>query len=250
MSWIKIDDGFPDHPKFLEAGPLGGFLCLCAIAWSNRNRTDGFVPRGQVRRLVDFEGFAHHMWAGELVGGGDDVDAMQLAEELVTVGLWEHVKGGFLIHDYLDWQRSREEIEALTEQRREAGKRGGRARSASASSSKSLSVSPSNSASKPLSESSSNSASKTEAEVRRKKEEEETPPQPPASGGRKRDKERFAEQMTAWAQAALPDLPSDVVMGAVSALRGARVSEDQITPERIRARALRAHPNLTEEAAA
>jgi hypothetical protein len=171
MGWIKLDDGFLDHPKWLRAGPLAGYLGICAIAWSNRNRTDGFVPRSQVRRLVDFEGFGHHIWTSEVVGGGQDVDAIELAMELVACDLWEQIEGGFVIHDYFDWQRSREQIEAGLEQRREAGRRGGEARAASGSLSGSLGVPSSGSLSGVPSEPSSESPSKVLAEGRRKKEE-------------------------------------------------------------------------------
>ena len=106
MSWIKLDEGFLDHPKFLAAGPLAGYLAIAAIAWSRRNCTDGKIPEAQVERLVNLRGFAHHMWQGEIVGGGDDADALVLAEELVAVGLWKRVKDGYMIHDYLDWQDS------------------------------------------------------------------------------------------------------------------------------------------------
>src|SRR5689334_2388492 len=79
MGWIKLDDGFIDHPKYLQAGPLAGYLCIAGIAWSNRNRTDGLIPRAQVRRLVDFIGF------GEVHPGyeAEDADAIDLAVRLV-----------------------------------------------------------------------------------------------------------------------------------------------------------------------
>lgn len=184
MGWIKLDDGFLDHPKFIEAGPLAAYLNICAIAWCNRNRTDGEIPRGQVPRLVNFEGFAHHMWQGELVGGGEDAEPYEIAAELVSVGLWEPTDKGWRIHDYLDWQASREEIEAARQQRVEAGRRGGRARAGKPMPSVPLNGSSSTPPSEPPSGSSSETASKSQANAKRdssKKEEvrSKNPPNPP-----------------------------------------------------------------------
>jgi hypothetical protein len=111
VAWVKLDDAFLDHPKFLEAGPLAGYLAITAIAWSNRNLQDGFIPHAQVPRLVNFDGIAR-VWSGELAGGGEEVEAKALANELVDAGLWEAVDGGFRIHDYHDYQPSAEAVRA------------------------------------------------------------------------------------------------------------------------------------------
>lgn len=125
MGYVKLDDAFLDHPKFLEAGPLAGYLAICAIAWSNRNRTDGFIPEVQVKRLASFDEL-------EVVDDGVPVvgsaSLWRLAEDLVLAGLWEKVDRGFVIHDYLEWQHSADEIRALSTARAEAGRRGAEAR--------------------------------------------------------------------------------------------------------------------------
>src|SRR5262249_52453920 len=46
--------------------------------------------------------------------------------QLVDHGLAERVDGGYQIHDYLDHQRSRAQIDGTTEHRRKAGAKGGR----------------------------------------------------------------------------------------------------------------------------
>lgn len=126
MGFVKVDDAFPDHPKFLEAGPLAGYLALCAIAWSNRNRTDGFIPSGQVGRLATFDDIADGMVEGCIVDRL--VNPKDLADELVTVGLWEQVDRGFRIHDYLEHQNSAADIRDLSTARAEAGRKGADAR--------------------------------------------------------------------------------------------------------------------------
>jgi hypothetical protein len=54
--------------------------------------TDGFVPRAQVRKLADLD------------------DAQAQAKQLVNAGLWEAVDGGYQIHDYLDYNPSRDDV--------------------------------------------------------------------------------------------------------------------------------------------
>ena len=85
MAWVRIDDGFPDHPKALEAGPLACWLYVCGIAYSNRYLTDGFIPERQVSRLSECR------------------KPFALASVLVSVGLWERVENGYQIHDYLEY---------------------------------------------------------------------------------------------------------------------------------------------------
>lgn len=107
MTWVRLDDQFDEHPKFEAAGPLAGWLFVVGLTYAARNLTDGFVPRGAVRRLADW----HRV--------GEDVTAAQLATELVEVGLWEAVEGGYQVHDYLDYQPSRAQVLAERERNRQ-----------------------------------------------------------------------------------------------------------------------------------
>jgi len=108
MPWIRLDDQFPDHPKVIAAGPLAAWLYVCGIGYCNRLLTDGFIPSGQVRKLADLDG------AGEL------------AARLVAAGLWDEAEGGYRIHDYLEYQPSKERALETREARAEAGRRGGK----------------------------------------------------------------------------------------------------------------------------
>jgi hypothetical protein len=128
VTWVKLEDTFLDHPKFLRAGPLAGYLCISGIAWAGHHRTDGFIPREQVRRLVDFNGCAHHCQTDEGRADGWLADPLVLAEELVKVGLWDRDGDDFRVHDFLDWQESKAEIEAVARGRRGAGRKGAEAR--------------------------------------------------------------------------------------------------------------------------
>ncbi len=91
--WARFDDEFPDHPKVLAAGPLAGWLHVCAICYACRYLTDGFIPEGQIRRLADVD------------------EPSLLVGRLVSAGLWEVVRGGYQIHDFLAYQPSKAGIE-------------------------------------------------------------------------------------------------------------------------------------------
>ena len=97
MVWARFDDQYPDHPKVIEAGPLAAWLNVCAICYASRYLTDGFIPAGQIRKLADLD------------------NPMRLVEKLVEVGLWERSEGGFRVHDYLEYNPSREKVLAERE---------------------------------------------------------------------------------------------------------------------------------------
>lgn len=105
MTWLKLDDRYADHPKIVTAGPDAAWLDLCGMLYCARYLTDGFIPAGQVRKLT----------------GHPSPD--ELARVLVRVGRWEQAAGGYLVHDYLDYNPSRAQVLAEREQaaRRQAG---------------------------------------------------------------------------------------------------------------------------------
>lgn len=108
MAWVKVDDGFPDHPKVLVLTLAAQGLWLAGLCYANRHRTDGQLPSAFLRRVGD-----EAAWAA--------------AEELVAVGLWHETATGWEIHDYADYQSTKDQIEAVAAKRAAAGKRGGQA---------------------------------------------------------------------------------------------------------------------------
>lgn len=92
MAWVRLDDGYPEHPKVDRVGPLAAWLNVCAWAYCARNLTDGFVPEGRVDRLAKV------------------TNAKKLAASLVDAKLWERVDGGYLVHDFLAYNPSRETV--------------------------------------------------------------------------------------------------------------------------------------------
>lgn len=107
MSWVKIDDVAPEHPKLLAAGAGAVCLWLCALAYCNRQKAkDGFVPEAKVELLYPGIGRAE-------------------AERLCDVGLFEHIDGGYLIHDYGVYQGGGHDPD-LSSKRSAAGRAGGK----------------------------------------------------------------------------------------------------------------------------
>jgi len=103
MSWVRIDDAAPEHPKLLAAGAAAVCFWLCCLAYCNRQqRRDGFIPETKVKLLYPGLG-------------------KKQALRLVEVGLLEERPDGYAIHDYHDYQPS----ESLSDARSMAGKQGG-----------------------------------------------------------------------------------------------------------------------------
>lgn len=104
MTWLKIDDNVPHHKKMLAAGPAAAWLWLCGVAYCQRHKTDGFIPREALP------------WLGV-------VKPQPLALVLVRVALW-HVEGeGWRVHDFLDWNASSEERQERSGQKAERQQR-------------------------------------------------------------------------------------------------------------------------------
>jgi hypothetical protein len=98
MSWARLDDACTDHLKIRRAGTAGLALWTASIVWCSRHLTDGFIPADML----------HDIWRP--VGEAFDADAA--CARLVAAGLWDEVEGGWQVHDYLDYNPSREEVQA------------------------------------------------------------------------------------------------------------------------------------------
>jgi len=90
MSWFKIDDGFHCHPKVLEAGNEAVGLYARCGSWVSQQLTNGFVPTSIA-----------------LLYGG-----RELAAALVEARMWIPVDGGWLMHDYLVYNPSKDQVRA------------------------------------------------------------------------------------------------------------------------------------------
>lgn len=111
MGWVKVDDQFSRHPKVLRAGPLAAWLHVCALTYCSQYMTDGFVPTAAVNGLTDFSMIKMPPFRNRMGQTSNCPDAMDLAPSLVDAGMWMEVEGGYQIHDYLDYNPSREEVQ-------------------------------------------------------------------------------------------------------------------------------------------
>jgi hypothetical protein len=100
MTWFKVDDSFHSHPKVLAAAPAALGLWVIAGSWCSANPSDGFVPDYVLLRLLP--------------------GSVELAEQLVSCGLWRRTRGGYRFHDWSDYQPTRDEL-AATKQRKSSG---------------------------------------------------------------------------------------------------------------------------------
>lgn len=129
MAWVRIEDGTPLHTKFYGAGVAAYGWWIAALAYCNRELTDGFIPA----RALDlvFLGHPHET-------------TMDLVEVLVRERLLHPVAegqqpscshrgcpralartNGYILHDYFDYQPRRFAVLARRRMRSKAGRQGG-----------------------------------------------------------------------------------------------------------------------------
>lgn len=103
LPWVRLDTQFPSNPKVLELVARkqhpAAFAYLCSLAYSGMHGTDGFIPEYALP-------FIHATKA--------------MANQLVAVGLWNVVPGGWEVNGWDEFQVSDEE----TKKRRERAQRG------------------------------------------------------------------------------------------------------------------------------
>lgn len=95
MSWLRIDDAVMDHPKILMLNDAQFRLWMRGLCYCQKHLTDGLLSDLAVKSIF---------------GKAESV------KRLVDAKLWDLYDGGFAVHDYLDWNDSRE----LTLQRKDA----------------------------------------------------------------------------------------------------------------------------------
>ena len=93
MTWTKIDSSTPDDPRILQLPRGIRWMHLEGLVWCNQHGTDGFIPEHALRRVTD------------------DSEPESAAAELVRVGLWAVVEGGWKIVDFEKDQPSAADVE-------------------------------------------------------------------------------------------------------------------------------------------
>lgn len=113
MPWFALDDGFDTHPKVRKAGNAAVGLFVRLGVHATKHVTEGHLDGDIVR----------------------DYGTAATIRKLITVGmLHEHghacrscpqpAEGAYYIHDYLDYNKSRQQIEAAREAARKRQNRG------------------------------------------------------------------------------------------------------------------------------
>ena len=105
MTWVKIDDSFPNHPKIVGLTDKAFRIHISGLCYCGTYLTDGFVPMTIAARFANEE--------------------MKYIVELEQAGLWREAPqdNGFYIHDYLAHQTSKTQVEEKRQTVRERQKR-------------------------------------------------------------------------------------------------------------------------------
>ncbi len=92
MTWVRLDDGAPLHPKLLAVGPEAAWLWVAGLAYANRHTTNGVIPPQALPAL-----YPSDQWPRARLA--------KLAAALVEAGLWTAREGGgWEVHDYAQYQ--------------------------------------------------------------------------------------------------------------------------------------------------
>lgn len=110
MRWFKLNSDYYTHIKVVRVGIVGEVLFVRSIAYAQQNESDGFIPDCMLPIIG----------AGISESFAEPQNLRKLADVLVDVGLWDRHDDGWMIHDYLDYQRSRFELDIERERVRKA----------------------------------------------------------------------------------------------------------------------------------
>jgi hypothetical protein len=104
VTYVYLDDNFAGHPKIAPLSDRAFRLHITGILYCSRHQTDGIVSAVALPRMM----FRYQ----------------RPLAELVDRAIWLDVDPGYYeIHDYLDWNKSRAEIEKLAAARADAARK-------------------------------------------------------------------------------------------------------------------------------
>jgi len=113
MAWARIDDKFLDNPKVRKAGKEATYLYVSGLVYSSNQLTEGYIS-DEALGLVAYKGFIKN--------------ERTHAATLVECELWDRIEGGYQIHDYLEYNPTKEQIEEARAKKAAAGSKGAQAR--------------------------------------------------------------------------------------------------------------------------
>lgn len=94
MPWVKLDDRFPSHRKVALLSDRAFRLYVSALCWASENLTEGRILDRELPLVARVRG------------------PKTVAKELEEAQLWDRVEGGWMIHDYLEYNPDRARVQA------------------------------------------------------------------------------------------------------------------------------------------
>lgn len=113
MAWFALDDGFDTHPKVRKAGNAAVGLFVRLGVHATRHLTEGHLDGDIVRRYGTEPNVRKLITVGMLHGSGHACPRCPQPAE-----------GDYVIHDYLDYNKSRAQIEGAREAARKRQQKG------------------------------------------------------------------------------------------------------------------------------
>ncbi len=112
--WVRLDDDSPHHPKFRKAGIEAYALFVAGLCYCNKYLTNGIIEEDAVATLIP---------------NLTERKARELASKLTSNSVrgkepsWIQEGGHYRVHDFENYQPSREAVEAEREAARERMRR-------------------------------------------------------------------------------------------------------------------------------
>ena len=100
MTWIRIDDNFPDHPKIIGLSNHAFRTHIQGLCYCGRFLTDGFIPFAAINSMIT-------------------EPENKPTDELESAGLWIRDNKGFHILNYQEYQSTKAEVEVIKARNRE-----------------------------------------------------------------------------------------------------------------------------------
>jgi hypothetical protein len=103
MAWVHFDPGFSHHPKRLECSETANWLWVRSVDYCREHNTDGVISEQVARKLLP--NLHRNRYA-------------RARDALLRAHSWEHKRGALIVHDFLVYQDSADDVR----KQREAGK--------------------------------------------------------------------------------------------------------------------------------
>lgn len=116
MPWAKLDDDFHDHPKLIAAGVIATGIQARAISYCADLLTDGHISEGALPGLLTG------------LNGTPPPEGPDWPTYMVATGLWDRTARGYRVHDYLDYNPTKKEIESRRRLQAKSGRIGAQRR--------------------------------------------------------------------------------------------------------------------------